>query len=81
MNVSARWIRKLRRYRNVDLKDAAYPMQTGRRPNGMPGRKEHSAVLIYRQAIPLGVDEPESVTGATGVHTPHNTIHTVLKSE
>lgn len=52
MNVSARWIRKLRRNRNVDLKDVAYPMRMGRHPNGMPG-KGHSAVLIYRRQYTL----------------------------
>ena len=56
-------------------------MPMGRRPNGMPDRKEHSAVLIYRQAIHLGADELEGVIEATGVHIHHNTIHTVLKSE
>ena len=52
----------------------------GRCPNGIPG-KEHSVVLTYRQAIHLGADELESMIESTGVHTPHNTIHTVLKSE
>ena len=83
MNVSPRWIRKLcARYRNVDLKDVVYPMRMGRRPNGMPGRKEHSAVLTYRQALHLGADELEGIIEeATGLHIPHNTIHDVLKRE
>ena len=83
MDVSSRWIRKLcARYRNVDLKDVVYPIPMGRPPNGIPGRKEHSAVLIYRQAAHLGADELEGVIEeATGVHIPHNAIHAVLKSE
>ena len=83
MNVSPRWIRKLcARYKDVDLKDVVYPIPRGRPPNGMPGRKEHSAVLTYRQAIHLGADELEGVIEeATGIHIPHNTIHAILKSE
>ncbi|MCE2508453.1 MAG: hypothetical protein J4G04_04010 [Nitrosopumilaceae archaeon] len=83
MSVSARWIRKLcARYRNIDLKDVVYPMRMGRRPNSMPGRREHSAVLEYRQATHLGADELEDVIeAATGIHIPHNTIHAILKSE
>lgn len=50
MNVSARWIRKLCvRYRDIDLKDVAYPIRMGRRPNGMLGRREESAVLTHCQ--------------------------------
>ena len=82
MNVSAHWIRKLcARYRNVDLKDVAYPMRMGRRPNGIPGRREESAVLTYRQAAHLGATEIEDIIEeATGIHIPHNTIHDILKS-
>ena len=82
MNVSTRWIRKLcARYRNVNLKDVAYPMRMGRRPNGMPGRREESAVLTYRQAVHLGATEIEDVIEeTTGIHIPHNTIHDMLKS-
>jgi putative transposase len=83
MNVSARWIRKLcARYRNVDLKEVAYPMRMGRRPNGMLGRREESAVLTYRQAAHLGATELEGIIEeATGIRIPHNTIHDILKSE
>ena len=82
MNVSARWIRKLcARYRNVDLKGVAYPMRMGRRPNGMPGRREESAVLTHRQASHLGATEIEDIIEeATGIHIPHNTVHDILKS-
>ena len=82
MNVSARWIRKLCAiYRNVDLKDVAYPMRMDRRPNGMPGRREESAVLTYHQAAHLGDTElGDIIEEATGIHIPHNTIHDMLKS-
>ena len=82
MNVSASWIRKLcARCRNVDLEDVACPIRMGRRPNGMPGRGEESAVLTYRQAAHLGATEIEDIIGeATGIHIPHNTIHDMLKS-
>ena len=82
MNVSARWIRKLcARYRNIDLKDMAYPVRMGRRPNDISGRREESAVLTYRQAAHLGATEIEDIIeAATGIHIPHNTIHDILKS-
>ena len=82
MNVSTRWIRKLcARCRNVDLKDVAYPIRMGRRPNGMPGRRGESAVLTYRQIAHLGAAEIEDIIEeATGIHIPHNTIHDILKS-
>ena len=81
MNVSTRWIRKLcARYRNINLKDVAYPVRMGRRPNSMPGRREESAVLTYRQAAHLGATEIGDIEEATGIHIPHNTIHDILKS-
>ena len=82
MNVSARWIRKLcARYRNVDLKDVAYPVRMGRRPNGMSGHREESAVLTYRQTAHLGAtDLGDIIEGVTGIHILHNTIHDVLKN-
>ena len=81
MNVSARWISKLcARYRNVDLKDMAYPVRMDRRPNDISGRREESAVLTYRQAVHLGATEIEDIIEeATGIHIPHNTIHDILK--
>ena len=83
MNVSARWNRKLCvRHRNVELKDVKYPMRMGQPSGGMPGRREHSAILTYRQAAYLGATGLEKVMeNATGIHIPHNTIHDVLKDE
>ena len=83
MGVSARWIRRLyARYRNVDLKDVAYPTRTGRPKSGPPGRREHSAALAGRQTAHMGATGLErEIEEATGLRMPHNTIHEILKDE
>ena len=83
VGVSPRWIRLLcARYRNVDLKDVVYPLRMGRPKNGLPGRREQSAVISCRQAAHLGAAGLEGeIEGATGIHIPHNTIHDILKGE
>ena len=83
MNVSARWIRKLcAKYKNLNLNDVVYPMRMGRPPSGVPGRREHSAILTYRQTTHLGATELEAlIERDTGIHIPHNTIHDMLKDE
>ncbi len=55
MGMSPCWIRCLyAKYRNVNLKDVAYPMRVGRPRSGMPGRREHSAVLTGRRTAHRG---------------------------
>ena len=77
MNVSACCIRKLcARYKNVESKDVRYPpYHMGRPSDSMPGRREHSAILTYRQDIYRKATGLENGIGnATGIHIPHNTI-------
>ena len=80
--MSPRWIRKLcAKYKDVDLKDVKYPLRMGRRPKGMPGRREESAILTYRQGAHLGATElADIIEEATGIHIPHNILHDMLKS-
>ena len=54
MDVSTRWIKKLwARYKHTDADKILYPARIGRPENGLPGRREHSAVLsvCYREHL------------------------------
>ena len=55
MNVSVRWVKMLcARYRNVEIDRIAYPVPMGRPRDGLPGRREHSAVLTARRENHVG---------------------------
>ncbi len=83
MGVSDRWVRKLwSRYRFMRPEDIKWPPQMGRPDEGLPGRREHSAVLSCcnqgrRMAVRLEVIVERSI----GIHISHHIIHDVLKDE
>ena len=57
-------------------------MRMGRRPNGMPGRREESAVLTHHQAAHLEATELKAIIEeTTDIHIPYNTIRDMLKNE
>jgi len=78
MKVSVRWIQALwARYQNSQ--EFVYPYEMGRPPNGLPGRREHSAVLSTITDECLGASRIESgIEENVGIHIPHNTIHKIL---
>ena len=83
MNVSTRWVKKLwARYRYADAGKIVYPVPTGRPKNGLPGRREHSAVLTARTGDHLGTVRLHGIIKAsTGIDIPCNTIHKMLRDE
>ena len=83
MGVSARWVRKLwSRYRYARLEDIAYPPRMGRPAGGLPGRREHSAVLSYcKRGRRMAVRLERIIGDAIGIHIPHHAIHDILKDE
>ena len=55
MKVSASWVRRLwRRFEGCEPKDIKYPARMGRPNNGIPGRREQSAVLSGRHRNECG---------------------------
>ena len=83
MKVSASWVRRLwRRFEGCEPKDIKYPARMGRPNNGIPGRREQSAVLSGRHRNECGARGLEDdIEEDTGLHVPHNTIHKVLAGE
>ena len=83
MNVSARWVKKLwARYRHSDAGRIIYPAPMGRPKNGLPGRREHSAVLAARTGDHLGAVRLHGIIQAsTGIDIPCNIIHKMLRDE
>ena len=52
-----------------------YPLPMGRPANGLPGRREHSAVLSAAEKKRSSARALEEIIGAsTGIHIPHNTF-------
>ena len=82
MNVSTRWVKKLwARYRYTEGA-IAYPAPMGRPRNGLPGRKEHSAVLSANRKWQEGsTNLKETIEVNTGIVIPHRTIHKILRDE
>ncbi len=76
--VSIRWVQKLwARYK--DSSNITYPLPMGRHVNGLPGRREHSAVLAVNDGQRRGARNMEArIEKETGIHIPHNTIHEIL---
>ena len=80
MNVSAIWVKKLwSRYRNCPG-TITYPLKMGRPENGLPGRREHSAVLSTQGRPRRGAVRVEkSIEQDIGIHIPHNTIQDIMR--
>ena len=83
MGVSCRWIRKLwSRYRLTRPEDITWPPQMGRPAKGLPGRREHSAVLsCCNQGRRMAVRLETIIKRSTGIHISHHVIHDILKDE
>ena len=80
VKASARRVqRPWRRYKNASK--TRCPMPTGRPANGLPGCREHSAVLSAAGKKRSGAVAPEENIGAgTGIHIPRNTARSITKS-
>lgn len=80
MGVSVIWIKKLwSRYRNC-MGPITYPAKMGRPENGLPGRREHSAVLSVRGKHRKGaVRAEQAIKQDVGIHITHNTIHQIMR--
>ena len=83
MGVSAVCIRKLwAKHRRRKLSEISHPAPLGRPAAGLPGRREHSAVLSARYANEHGaVQLVGDIEEGTGLHIPHNVIHQILVAE
>ena len=83
MGVSSRWVRKLwSRYRFTRPEDITWPPRMGRPVEGLPGRREHSAVLsCCSQGRRMAVRLETMVERTIGIHISHHVIHDILKDE
>ncbi len=79
MEITESWVKQLySRYRHC--KDVEYPAKMGRPANGLPGRREHSAVLYAHGLTGHGAVRLEAVIlDDIGIHIPHNTIHSIMR--
>lgn len=83
VGVSARWIRKLwSKYKFARLKDITYLTQMRHPFEGLPGRREHSAVIsCHGQSRRMDVRLKIIIEEQSGIHIPHHKIHKILKDE
>ena len=83
MGVSDRWVRKLwSRYKSAPPEDITWPPRMGRPVEGLPGRREHSAVLsCCNQSRRMAVRLETIIERSVGIHISHHTIHGILKDE
>ncbi len=81
--VSARWVRKmLSRYGSVPVPEISYPPRTGRPAKGLPGRREHSAVIsCCRQDMRMAVRQKVVIWQEIVIHILHHVIHEILRDE
>ena len=81
MDVSARWVKKLwARCKHTDADKILYPARTGRPENGLPGRREHSAVLSVRYREHLGAAGMQNgIRDSTGINIPYSATHKILR--
>ena len=81
MDISTRWVQKLcKRYSGVPISAISYPKPLGRPQNGLPGRREHSAVLSGVSDDCSGAVALEGeIERTTGIHIPHSIIHSILR--
>ena len=83
LGVSVRWVQKLCvKYRNTPVSKIVYPEPMGRPKTGLPGRREHSAVLSnYSENRRSAVRLEKIIRVRIGIHIPHRIIQNVLKDE
>ncbi len=77
MGVSVRWARKLRaRHMARDVADISHPAPMGRPEAGLPGRREHSAVVSAGQVWHAGAAALQArIRADTGINVPHGAMH------
>ena len=83
MGVTPRWIQRLwAMHQNRAARDITHPAPMGRPPNGMPGRREHSAGLSARHEDHAGAAALRRIIAQqTGMNIPHGTVHHILRDE
>ena len=83
MGVTVRWVQKLQaRHQNRPARDITHPVPMGRPCNGMPGCREHSAVLSARHWEHAGAAALRRIIARqTGMNIPHGTVHRILRDE
>ena len=83
MGVSDRWVRRLwSRYRFTRPEDIVWPPRMGRLVEGLPGHREHSAVMsCCNQGRRMVVRIETMVVRSIGIHISYHTIHGILKDE
>ena len=81
MGVSVRWVQKLwARHKRGNPQEISHPAPMGRPQAGLPGRKEHSAVLSEKQNWHAGaVTLCKHIRAHIGINIPHGTIHKILR--
>ena len=81
MGISEIWVKKLwARYKGVEPDRIVYPASMGRPENGLPGRREHSAVLSAHCRHRQGAVRTERlIEGEEGIHIPHNAVHGIMR--
>ncbi len=84
MDVTVRWVQKLwARHKGCPAaSEISHPAPMGRPQNGLPGRREHSAVMSARHAEHMGAAGlQQRIANQTGIHIPHGIIHKILRDE
>ena len=83
MDVSSRWVRNLwSRYGSTRPEDVTWPPRMGRPAEGLPGRREHSAVTSgCRQGRRMAVRLEAIIEESIGIHISHHVIHRILRDE
>ena len=81
MNVTVRWVQILwARYKHLRPPDVQFPRPMGRPSAGLPGRREHGAVVGLRASRKGGAARLEGyIERRTGIHIPHRSIHGILE--
>lgn len=81
MKVSVRWVQRLwAKYGHLSPPTVQFPMPMGRPSAGLPGRREHGAVLGLRASRKGGAARMEGyIERSTGIHIPHKSIHGILE--
>ena len=83
MGVTVRWVQILwARYKHLLPSEVQYPLPMGRPSAGLPGRREHGAVVGLRASRKGGAARMEGyIERCTGIHIPRRTIHAILEAD
>ena len=82
MNISVRGVQKLwARHRGKVSSEISHPKPMGRPEVGLPGRREHSAVLAFQSVPSCSGTRQDLIKENIGTHIPNMTIHKILREE